>query len=59
MAFGRVKKLDPVALNKRHAVQKKSKECTEEELIDSGICIHLVPFIRYNNYIQLSKRKFK
>jgi len=40
MAFGKVTKLDSVASRKRSTIQEKTRECTDEELIDSGI-----PFI--------------
>jgi len=36
MAYGRVTKLDPVAVVKVPNTKKTSNECTDEELIDSG-----------------------
>jgi len=36
MAYGRVTKLDPVAVVKVPKTQKTSNECTDEELINSG-----------------------
>lgn len=36
MAYGKVTTLDPVAIRKKSMTQKTSKDCTEEELIDSG-----------------------
>lgn len=36
MTYGRVTKLDPVAVVKVPKIQKTSDECTDEELINSG-----------------------
>jgi len=36
MAYGRVTKLDPVAVVKVPNIQKTSNECTDEELINAG-----------------------
>lgn len=35
MAYGQVTKIDPIAMQKP-GIKEKPKECTEEELIDSG-----------------------
>jgi len=36
MTYGRVTKLNPIAVAKVPNIQKTSNECTDEELIDSG-----------------------
>lgn len=37
MAFGKVTKLDPVVVRAKSVIRKSSsRECTEEELVDSG-----------------------
>lgn len=36
MAYGKVTKLDPVAVVKNPNIPKTTNECTDEELINSG-----------------------
>lgn len=49
MAFGKVTKLDPVVLPKKHASQKMKTECSEEELINSGYNLkYYIIYLKHN-----------